>query len=380
MAGHRPILASPVTRRHVAAMIAAGLVPFPAVSRARSAEAAALPPALARGFNLPGWTDHEQGIAPARAVLERLHALGFSSIRLPVAADPLLGDREAARAMLRRIGDAIALSIAAGFAVVLDLHPAGAFAARLREDISEGARLAIAAWTLLRDVVANFPDDKVYAELLNEPPLEQADWMRLRDELARVIRHACPRHGIVWGPARYQGLWELAQTTPLADARAIVAVHYYWPMGFTHQCANWDGSALGRISGLPFPAAEDTPAVARLRQNLETAGDREALAMLEDAFSQPWSAERIAADFRMLGEWARAQNCPVVVGEFGVLDFCVDPQSRANWVRAVRQAAEANGIGWTYWELDQGFGFIRSRLDTEGFNLSMVEALTGGGA
>src|SRR5690606_1012682 len=159
MAGHRPLLASPVTRRHVAALVAGGLGPGGAASSARSREAAAPPQDLAGGFKLPGWTVHEQGIAPARAVLERLHALGFSSIRLPVAADPLLGDREAARAMLRRIGDAIALSIAAGFAVVLDLHPAGAFAARLREDISEGSRLAIAAWTFLRDVVANFPDD-----------------------------------------------------------------------------------------------------------------------------------------------------------------------------------------------------------------------------
>ena len=48
----------------------------------------------------------------------------------------------------------------------------------------------------------------------------------------------------------------------------------------------------------------------------------------------------------------------MILNEFGVLDFCVDAASRANWLRAVRQAAEANGIGWTYWEAYQGFGFI----------------------
>jgi endoglucanase len=69
-----------------------------------------------------------------------------------------------------------------------------------------------------------------------------------------------------------------------------------------------------------------------------------------------------------------------MLNEFGVLNFCVDAQSRAAWVRAVREAAEANHIGWTYWELDQGFGFIKSRLSTEGFDAAMMAALLGGEA
>ncbi len=379
MTGERPIMAAPITRRRAVAMIAAAVTPLPPAVAASAGKAAVLPAALARGFNLPGWVDHEQGIAPARPVLEKLRALGFASIRLPVAADPLLGDKEAARAMLRRIGGAIAQCIAAGFAVVLDLHPGGSVGASLRRDPAEGARSVVATWRLLRDVVAGFPDNAVYAELLNEPPMEQAVWLPLRDELAGVIRQTCPRHGIVWGPARYQGIWELADVTPLGDEREVVAVHYYSPMAFTHQCENWDGSALERMVNLPFPATQDTPAVTKLRDSLAAAGDKEALTLLTDAFSQPWSAAHIADEFARLGQWSRANNCPVVVGEFGVLNFCADPASRANWVRAVREAAEANGIGWTYWELDHGFGFIRSRLETDGFDLSMVEALTGGG-
>src|SRR5690606_14506944 len=129
------------------------------------------------------------------------------------------------------------------------------------------------------DVVAEFAEDAVFAELLNEPPMEQATWLRLRDELAGVIRQTCPRHGIVWGPARYQGLWELPAVTPLADDRQIVAVHYYSPMAFTHQCENWGGSALERLTDLPFPATFDSPSVARLRGRLADAGDEEASAL-----------------------------------------------------------------------------------------------------
>jgi endoglucanase len=85
----------------------------------------------------------------------------------------------------------------------------------------------------------------------------------------------------------------------------------------------------------------------------------------------------IDADFRRLAAWASANRCPVMLNEFGVLNFCVDATSRANWVRAVRRAAEANGVGWSYWEADQGFGFIADRRSTAGIDPSMLEALLG---
>jgi endoglucanase len=361
------------TRRQFGAL-AAGATAF---SLAAPASARADPVRPVRGFNLPGWVDREDGIAPSRPVLEKLSVAGFDTIRLPVAADPLLGARDAAHAMLRRIADALALCQDAGFSTVLDLHPGGRFAAALRESPDTGSRLAQETWRGLRDVLAGFPADFVQAELLNEPPMEQAAWLDLRDALAAIVREACPFHGIIWGPARYQGIWELAGVRPLADDHASVAVHYYSPMAFTHQCENWNASTLSRISGLPFPAAADTPAVAALSDKLRKTGDEEALKQVEDTFAQPWTAGRIATDFAGAGAWARQHGCPAILGEFGVLDFCADPASRAAWIRAVREAAEMNGMGWTYWELDQGFGFIKDRRSTEGFDFAIIEALTG---
>lgn len=64
-----------------------------------------------------------------------------------------------------------------------------------------------------------------------------------------------------------------------------------------------------------------------------------------------------------------------MLGEFGVLDFCVDAASRANWIRAVRSAAEANGAGWIYWEADQGFGFMADRTDAGGIDAAITRAL-----
>jgi endoglucanase len=149
-------------------------------------------------------------------------------------------------------------------------------------------------------------------------------------------------------------------------------------MGFTHQCETWDGSPLGRLANLPFPASPDNPAVRALAAKLDQAGDKEAAEFLEQEFSSPWTAAHIDADLASAGEWSRANGCPVILNEFGVLDFCVDPASRAYWIRAVRRAAEANGIGWMYWEVDHGFGFIADRNSTEGFDARIIEALLGG--
>ena len=44
---------------------------------------------------------------------------------------------------------------------------------------------------------------------------------------------------------------------------------------------------------------------------------------------------------------------------------------------SITDALEADGIGWAYWELDYGFGFIRNRQSTEGFDRPVIEALLG---
>lgn len=362
-----------LTRRSAVALIGAGVagLAVPGIAAGAKAAKSRIP---TRGFNLPGWVDRETGwVAPSGAVLARLHALGFRTVRLPVAADPILGPEGAA--MLGRLGRAARTLVSAGYSVIVDLHPAGDFARTLRSDPPAAAETAAATWIALRRVIAELPEDRVYPELLNEPPLERGAWLPLRDRLIRIIREDCPRHTIVWGPSRFQGIWELVGVRPPADDKAIVSVHYYTPMGFTHQCENWDSSPLRRISHLPFPATRDDPAYKRLAARFRRTGDEQALSFLEGEFAHPWSVGAINADFAKLGRWSRENDCPVMLDEFGVLDFCVDAVSRATWIRAVRQAAEANGAGWTYWELDQGFGFIKDRRSADGFDMSVIDAL-----
>ena len=108
---------------------------------------------------------------------------------------------------------------------------------------------------------------------------------------------------------------------------------------------------------------------------MQAAGDQAGLEALADEFVSPWSAAQIDMHFASVATWSTANSCPVILNEFGVLNFCVDAASRANWIRAVRQAAEDHEVGWTYWEADQGFGFIADRASTDGFDDSAIGAL-----
>jgi endoglucanase len=357
-------------------MLLAALAAAVASKVVASPPVAARPKVPTRGFNLPGWVDRVDGVAPTPQVLAKLAALGFETIRLPVDPDLVGSTDETGRAgMLTKIEAAVGEAIGAGFNVIVDLHPAGHLGTAFTNDLPDATHRVTNAWSYLGDVLANLPADAVYAELLNEPPLERVDWLPLRDRLAAVVRSKCPSHTLVWGPSRYQGIWELGGTPTLSDANAIVAVHYYTPMGFTHQCENWDSSPLRRIANLPFPTRRNAKAVDALAANLRQAKDTEALTFLDNEFAGAWTAARIAKDFADLGRWSVANRCPVMLNEFGVLNFCVDPESRAFWVRSVRQAADSIGAGWSYWEVDQGFGFIKDRQSLEGFAPSMIEAL-----
>lgn len=362
-------MAGTLRRRAVLAGLGGGLV----LGATGGSHGRAAPP-LTRGVNIPDWLD--RGAAPATTTLAALHEQGFDSIRLPIPTEGLLADATSRRAALHAVATAIAQLERAGLSATIDLHPSGRLLGDFERTPTAAMDEVAAAWSALAPLLAGLPETSA-AELLNEPPLRADQWLPLRDRLAAIVRAAAPLHPIVWGASRFQTIGETIGSAPLADANAIVAVHYYAPMGFTHQCASWDGSIYGRFANLPFPADPAGPAVAALREKLWVAGDIEALAGLDAELARPWTIARIDADFARLAAWVLPLGARVIVNEFGVLDFCADRRSRRIWLGAVRRAAERHGFGWQVWELDHGFGIMGGRTDPASFDLGVIDALTG---
>ena len=56
----------------------------------------------------------------------------------------------------------------------------------------------------------------------------------------------------------------------------------------------------------------------------------------------------------------RRNHAPVLLGEFGA-SAALAPPARTAWLRAVREACEANAIGWALWGYDDVMGFAVPR-------------------
>jgi endoglucanase len=362
-----------LTRRTlITGTLAAGLWPIvrPALAAQSTTDSR-----LDRGFNLPGWADRSDGIAPASSLLRTLAHLGFKTVRLPLDPARILRDP---RPLLNNIRHAASQLQTHGFTVTLDLHPEPDYADLFAKAPDEAASDMQKAWSLLAPLLADFSPETTFAELLNEPPMPRDIWLPLRDRLAETVRTHCPLHTIIWGAARVQGIWETRDHPPLDGANTIAAVHYYTPIGFTHQCADWSGPELAKLRNLPFPARKTDAEITRLRAELEKSGEQAAIVFLDEEFAGDWTYARIDKDFADLREWSNRNNCPVLLNEFGVLNFCVDAQSRLNWITSVRQAAETNKIPWTYWEVDRGFGVAADRTNPDSLDFALIAALIAG--
>ncbi len=129
---------------------------------------------------------------------------------------------------------------------------------------------------------------------------------------------------MIVGPVSWNSFRSLPQLKLPEDKNLIVTVHYYEPMTFTHQGADW---APPKIRDLKDQTWEGTDAqMAELRNALDAAA-----------------------------KWAKENKRPVFLGEFGAYSKA-DMASRAKWTKAVAREAEARGFSWAYWEFASGFG------------------------
>jgi endoglucanase len=143
-------------------------------------------------------------------------------------------------------------------------------------------------------------------------------------ELLEVIRKSNPRRVVVAGPGHWNNIDSLAWfRVPEEDRRLIVTFHYYQPFHFTHQKASWvQGSDQWAGTRWEGTAAE---------------------------------LAAIQKDFDRAEAWAKKNNRPLYLGEFGAYS-AADMESRARWTQAVAREAEKRGISWAYWEFGSGFG------------------------
>lgn len=181
-------------------------------------------------------------------------------------------------------------------------------------------------------VSSEFSENKydVSFEILNEPKGEISyKWSSIYPQMVAEIRKNDQIHPIIVGGKGYSTIWDL----PVPDVRyenVIYTFHYYNPMSFTHQGADW-------LKAHPMLAS---------RRNV--------------AWGDYADRVRLRNDFNSIDGWLNRNDARVFLGEFGVFKRAPAAE-RIAWLRSVAAMSDDRKISWCAFDYEGGFG-VKGRV------------------
>ena len=300
-----------------------------------SASATATAHAIGRGVNFGNMfeapTEGAWGLTVTDDFIDKATAAGFTSVRLPVrwsnhaSVDaPFTIDA----AFMGRVDAVIDKLLAKGVVVIVNMH----HYRQLDGDPLDAGELPVAGAAvdvrfvmLWEQLATHFQgrSARLVLELYNEPHgrLNGEPWNVLAARALRVVRRTNPDRVVLIGPTSWNSASDLHLLKLPNDANLIGTVHNYAPFTFTHQGAEWVSPVLP-VGVTCCSAAQEA---------------------------------ELTAPLDIAKAWSAATRYPVYVGEFGAYSKA-DEASRIDFNRKMRQAMEARGMTWGYWEFAAGFG------------------------
>jgi endoglucanase len=295
---------------------------------------------MKRGVNIVGYDPIWQN--PSRARFQPRHFEiikrgGFDTVRINLYGFRHMNEKlELDAGWFKTLDGLVDAALNQDLHVILDMHDYE----RCFEDVSRCRRQVLAFWEQVAPHFEDAPNHVIF-EILNEPNRAMNDHWNglLRDALA-VIRKTNPTRNVLIGPAFWNNIsWLPKLELPPADRHIIVSVHYYEPHRFTHQGAGWT------------PEYRDVSGV---------------------RWGSPADHAKIRQDFDAVQSWAKKQDRPVFLGEFGAYDKA-PLEDRSEYTSAVARAAEERGWAWGYWQFDSNF--IVYDIDADRWNEPIYRAL-----
>jgi len=288
---------------------------------------------LGRGVNVLGydpiWRDRQKARFQEK-YFRLIKEAGFNHVRInlhPFRDGKLGTDHAIGAAWFETLDWAVRQALAAELLVILDFHE---FQAMGDDPVGNKERF-LAVWRQIAEHCKDAPESVLF-EILNEPnkKLTPELWNPLLREALAIIRESNPRRTVVVGPTSWNNINDLAKLDlPGDDRNLIVTVHYYSPFPFTHQGAAFAG--LADKTGVPWNG------------------------------SQP-EQQAILQDFDKAQAWARKEQRPIYLGEFGVYDKA-ETASPVRWTSFVTRQADERGWSWAWWQFDGDFVLYDVRQD-----------------
>ncbi|MCI5606890.1 MAG: cellulase family glycosylhydrolase [Treponema sp.] len=322
---------------------------------------------LKQGINLGGWfsqtppdeTHYNEFITIKD--IEWIASHNFDHIRLPVDYDFLeTQDCQPVEAHYELIKKVIYWCKAYNLKLVLDLHKAYGY--DFNTDSKKGNTLLfsdkeakkrfISLWKTIAEHFKSY--DFVAFELLNQVVnLEYASaWDKLAQKTTKQIRKIAKNNTIIYGGV----LWNSAETIGLLsrpkDKNVMFTFHYYEPLLFTHQRAEWitnmpdfevlypDNAEFYQINSVPIGVQAKSIFSYRNKEKI----------------AKYFHSDLILKAFRYSNDIC----IPLYCGEFGVIDKA-PVESTLNWFKDVISVLKSYGIGYAVWNYkDMNFGISGS--------------------
>lgn len=286
---------------------------------------------LGRGINLGNALDAPQegewGVTLKQEYFKIIKDAGFDSVRIPIRwsshalqQPPYTIDSN----FFKRVDWALKNAAQNNLCVMLNMH----HYMELMDDPNAHSERFLALWKQIAEHYKDYPNSVLF-EPLNEPhnALTSQMWNPLLDKAIAVIRESNPYRTIVADPAHYASDIDSLQL-PENDRNIIVSFHYYMPLRFTHQGAEWV-SETKDLAGITWKATEDEKNV-------------------------------VDNHFNKAADWGKKNNRPINLGEFGAY-YKAEKYDRIRWTGYVANSAVRRGFSFHYWEFCSGFGAYDQR-------------------
>jgi endoglucanase len=292
---------------------------------------------LGRGVNMGNALDAPSegawGFTLEEKYFQAAKDAGFNSVRIPV--------RWSAHAMteppytidpnfMKRVDWAVNCALSRNMPVMLNVH----HYYELFSDPNSHRERFLAIWQQIAEHYKDYPQILLF-EPINEPSgkLSGSVLSSVLKQTIDIIRKSNPDRIIIAGSE-----WNVAGKLsslqiPKEDRDIIVSIHSYSPLEFTHQ-------------GAPWVTDHDSNAWLGTKW---TGTDAEKKA--------------IEKEFDIAVAWAKKNNRPVNLGEFGSFNKA-DMESRARYTKFVAEAAIERGFSFNYWQFDSDFAVYDIKTNT----------------
>ena len=209
-------------------------------------------------------------------------------------------------------------------------------------------------WDQLAPLLAPLDQNRTFVETLNEPNFPDGKaWDDLQLHLLKIIRFHLPKITILATGNHWDDVTDLPKVRLLPDSNVVYVFHFYDPTFLTStQPKDLPAQDAPLLSALVFPVADPTTCAktGSLAQTTKTRGQ------LDWYCKSGWTIAKVRANIHAAAAWAHQNGVIVANEEFGILDNR-PKATRLAYLRAVREACEAEGMGWGLWGYNDRFGF-----------------------